>query len=171
MSLVAEFENAREDLEGLLVECLETLLNEEVGIAWGQQLPAGPTFSARLGILDAEDNARTQVVVSTGTTVARLIAGRMLAIADPSSDDVLDAIGELGNILGGNVKSLLRHACRLSLPTAEVSEFPIRTEVAGVSVQALVLGHLVELTVGAGDSIQGLCWPGSASDEILGSRL
>jgi Chemotaxis phosphatase CheX len=167
MSLVEEFEAAREDLEGLLAECLATMLNEEVGIAWGQQLPAEVTFSARLAIHDAEDGTHTQVVVSCGASVARLMAGRLLAVADPSPDDVLDAVNELGNIIGGNVKSLLRHACRLSLPTAEVSRLPSPTGVTGVSVQALVFGHLVELTVGASDSIDGLCWPGSMSDEIL----
>ena len=167
MSLVDEFEEAREDLEALLVECLGTVLNEEAGIAWGVELPPGPTFSARLAIHDAEDDTYTEVVVSTSAPVARLFAARMMAVAEPSTDDMLDAICELGNITGGNVKSLLRHACRLSLPTAEVTQMPVSRTGPGVTVQAMVLGQLVELTVGGIAEIDGLCWPGSTSEEIL----
>jgi Chemotaxis phosphatase CheX len=171
VSLVDEFEEAREDLEALLVECLATVLHEEAGIAWGVELPPGPTFSARLAIHDAEDHTYTEVVVSTSATVARLFAARMMAVAEPSTDDMLDAICELGNITGGNVKSLLRHACRLSLPTAEVTEMPVpRGAGPGVTVQAMVLGQLVELTVGGDAEIDGLCWPGSMTEEILETR-
>lgn len=168
MSLVDEFEEAREDLEALLVECLATVLHEEAGLAWGAELPPEPTFSARLAIQDPEDGAYTGVVVSTSATVGRLFAARMMAVAEPSTDDMLDAICELGNIIGGNVKSLLRNACRLSLPTAEVTELPVsRGAGPGVTVQAMVLGQLVELTVGGDAEPEGLCWPGSSSEEIL----
>jgi chemotaxis protein CheX len=46
------------------------------------------------------------------TTAARL----MLEADDVDADEVADAVGELVNIIGGNIKSLLPTPSRLSLP-------------------------------------------------------
>ena len=46
---------------------------------------------------------------------------------EPSYDQVQDALGELTNILGGQVKSLLPEPCRLSLPAiAEGTDYAFR---------------------------------------------
>src|SRR5207248_3096506 len=44
--------------------------------------------------------------------------------ADVEDADVFDALGELANIIGGNLKALLPGVCRLGLPTAAVEEAP-----------------------------------------------
>jgi CheY-specific phosphatase CheX len=104
------------------------------------------------------------VSVRTSSIVARVLASRMLLTPDPGPDDLLDAVGELGNIAGGNVKSLLRHSCRLSLPTAEVTEgADPHSDGSGVTVRASVLGQVVELTVDVAGDVSGLYWPGSSS--------
>lgn len=168
MSVIDEFEEAREDLEALLVEVLGSVFGEEAGPSWGEVLPAGPVVSARLAIHDEVDDSYTMVEVRTSAIVARILASRMMTTADPTPDDLLDAVAELGNIAGGNVKSLLRHSCRLSLPTSEATEAGggETPDVNGVTVQAAVLGQVVELTVHAVDSIQGLYWPGSTYDAL-----
>jgi hypothetical protein len=87
----------------------------------------------------------------------------MLLTPDPGPDDLLDAVGELGNIAGGNVKSLLRHSCRLSLPMAEVTENRDSSAAAsGVTVRASVLGQVVELSVDVALDVAGLYWPGAS---------
>ena len=64
------------------------------------------------------------VFLSCHTDVATAAAEAMFA-ADPgslSSDEVSDAVGELTNMVGGNVKSLLPAPSRLSVPTIAVGE-------------------------------------------------
>ena len=141
---------------------LGAVAGEEAMPVWDETLPPGPVVSSRLAIHDEEDDSYTMVSVRTSSIVARVLASRMLLTPDPGPDDLLDAVGELGNIAGGNVKSLLRHSCRLSLPTAEVSERAgDATEHGGVTVRAQVLGQVVELTVDVATDVSGLYWPGA----------
>jgi chemotaxis protein CheX len=167
MSAIDEFEEAREDLEALLIEVLGSVFSEEAMPVWDDALPPGPVVSSRLAIHDEVDDSYTMVEVRTSAIVARVLASRMLLTADPGPDDLLDAVGELGNIAGGNVKSLLRHSCRLSLPLAEMTEDAAPVDVDGVTVRAAVLGQVVELTVHLAGDIEGLTWPGSASEEVV----
>jgi chemotaxis protein CheX len=64
------------------------------------------------------------VVVSCSTGASRNAAAALLGIEleDVTIEDVSDAIGELANIIGGNVKSLLPQPCALSLPQVLVEE-------------------------------------------------
>lgn len=165
MSAIDEFEAAREDLEALLIEVLGAVAGEEAMPVWDEDdvLPPGPVVCSRLAIHDEDDDSYTMVSVRTSAIVARVLASRMLLTPDPGPDDLLDAIGELGNIAGGNVKSLLRHSCRLSLPTAEIIEGPeAHLDPGGVTVRASVLGQVVELTVDVAGDVTGLYWPGGA---------
>lgn len=61
---------------------------------------------------------RGHVVVSCSSTAAKQVAAALLGVDfdDVTGDDVADALGELANIIGGNVKSLLPEPCALSLP-------------------------------------------------------
>jgi Chemotaxis phosphatase CheX len=168
VNAIDEFEAAREDLEALLIEVLGTVAGEEAMPVWDETLPAGPIVSSRLAIHDEDDDSYTMVSIRTSSIVARVLASRMLLTPDPGPDDLLDAVGELGNIAGGNVKSLLRHSCRLSLPTAEVTEHDGHAvDPGGVTVRASVLGQVVELTVDVAVDVSGLYWPGSHLSEAL----
>jgi chemotaxis protein CheX len=164
VSAIDEFEQARDDLEALLTEVLGTVVGEEALPVWDEGLPPGPVVSAKLGIHDDVDDSYTMIHVRTSAIVARVLASRMLTTADPSPDDLLDAVGELGNIVGGNVKSLLRHSCRLSLPSAEVCEQDdAHVAPVGVTVRAAILGQVVELTLDVPDDLTGLYWPGGVA--------
>lgn len=172
MTVVEEFEGAREDLEALMVEVLAALLGaEEVGPAWPDLDLPRPALVSRLAIHDTEDDSFTAVEIRTGTMVGRLIAGRMLGVSEPSADDLMDAVAELGNIVAGNVKTLLLHSCRLSLPTAAPLEEADASagEEAWTRAGACALGHLVELAVRpmTRDEITpDIYWPGTKDEPM-----
>ncbi len=58
------------------------------------------------------------VVLACSSATASLAAASLLGtpLAEVTHGDVRDALGELANVLGGNVKSLLAPSCTLSLP-------------------------------------------------------
>jgi chemotaxis protein CheX len=58
------------------------------------------------------------VVVSCSAAAGRHAAAALLALDVPevAQQDVIDALGELANIVGGNVKSTLPAVCMISLP-------------------------------------------------------
>ena len=61
---------------------------------------------------------RGHVLVRCSETASRAAAAALLGVEveDVTPEDVTDALGELANIIGGNVKSLLPEPCALSLP-------------------------------------------------------
>lgn len=58
------------------------------------------------------------VTLGCSAELARRVAGAMFALgpAAASVGEVRDAVGELTNMVGGNIKTLLKGDCRLSLP-------------------------------------------------------
>jgi hypothetical protein len=161
MSAFDELDHAMEDLEGLLLDVLTSVLSEDAAPCW-DELPAGPQVRAWLAIHDQVADQYLGIGVRLGLPLARVLASRMMTVADPSTDDVMDAVGELGNIAGGNVKSLLCQHARLSLPAAAPvdSAEPGAADAAGsTQVRAVVLGQVVELTLSPGASVEGLFWP------------
>lgn len=162
MSDIDEFEASRADLEALLSEVLGAVAGEEAIPAGDEASPPGPVVASRLAIHDEVDDSYIMISMWTSSIVARVLASRMLHAPDPGPDDLLDAVGELCNITGGNVKSLLRHSCRLSLPFAEMTDGQgPRPDLGGVTVRATVFGQVVELSVEAIDDVTGLYWPGA----------
>lgn len=172
MTVIDEFEEHRQDLEDLLVEVLGSLLGaDEVAPGWDEPLEDTPVLASQLAIFDREDGSYTMVEIQSPLLVGRLIGSQLLGVANPSPEDLLDVIAELGNILAGNVKSLVRHSCRLSLPTADAHGRPRPSAGRGVRVTASVLGSTIELTVrsaGADEPGPDVCWPGSENyDEVM----
>lgn len=91
-------------------------------------LPAlDPMISASVQISGAWEGA---ITIECSADFARTAAGTMFgvppAVASPA--DTRDAIGELANMTGGNVKSLLPEPCRLSLPRVAEGEDSLRPE-------------------------------------------
>ena len=149
-----------EELTAVLVDVLGAVAREEAAGARGGA-PDDVQVAARLAIRDGERCAWT-VEVRVGAPLARVLAGRMLNVADPVPDDVLDAVAEIGNIAGGNVKTLLCEHGRLSLPSARVVEHAAPPDHDGVRVRAVVLGHVAELVLTAGGAMDDLHWPPDA---------
>ena len=100
---------------------------------------------------------RGALTATCGQKLGRVIAAAMLGmnIDEVSDDDVNDALGEIVNMLGGNVKALLPPPCQLSLPSVTSgSQYHLTVSQAKVidtlhfesSGQALVLQVLEERT-------------------------
>ncbi len=59
------------------------------------------------------------VILECSEQQARFFTGRLMGIPQPAhmNDDTRDAMGELANVIGGNVKSVLPNGVFLSLPS------------------------------------------------------
>jgi chemotaxis protein methyltransferase CheR len=116
------------ELDAIVIDVLGSILDEEAAPAYNE-LPDGQLAWARLAIHDAADDSFAVTEVRVGIALARVLAGRMMYVADPVDEDVFDAVAELGNICAGNVKSLVCHDARLSLPTAGIGRPSSRSAV------------------------------------------
>ena len=169
MTVFLELNVMRVDLDSILTDILSSVLAEDA-IPTRHQLPPGPLAVARLAIHDQVEDGYAVVEVRAGVSLARVIAARMMAVASPFPDDIIDAVAELGNIAGGNVKTLLCRHARLSLPTSEITEQAPYAEPesgeGGAYVRAIVLGHVAQLAVQPDAAVDGLIWPPFTPDEI-----
>jgi len=89
----------------------------------GSLVPRGPVadYGDLTGSVDINGSWNGTFYLSFSMTAARQAAAKMFdADADTlSEDDVRDAVGEVINIIGGNLKSLLPPPALLSLPRVE----------------------------------------------------
>ena len=108
---------------------------------------------------DEPSRARASIAVTGGWSghvtldVSRAGAGdlarRMLMADEVSDDDVVDAIGELVNVLGGNVKGLLLEESALGLPQVLTHDEPAPRGAAVEVCHAELVwaGHPVDVRV------------------------
>jgi Chemotaxis phosphatase CheX len=175
-----DLEEVRPDLETLLGDVLRSVLEEESEVLpEGVDLPPSddesPPAVALLAIADDADGSRLGVRVVVPGRLAHTLAARMFGTDEPETADLLDAVGELGNIAGGNVKALLFGAAgsaRLSLPSAVLGAVVAPTAVpaeapAPMSVRAFVLDDVAELTLIPQMSGEDLMWPPVVRSEVL----
>jgi hypothetical protein len=163
MSVRPGLETARPDLELLLVEMVALVLGEDA-VPTDRPLPPVELAMARLIIHDEADDSYLGVEVRLESGLATTLASTLLGEPEPTTDDVLDVIAELGNIAAGNVKLLLTTNGRLSLPAPALTT-AIGPEPSGtVRAVATLLDHIIELVVmpvtGADAATR---WPGFVS--------
>ena len=85
-------------------------------VVLGQPFPADRAWSAAVSVSGGWD---ATVTVELSATVALSLTATMLGLSGPEETedgDVADAVGELVNMVGGNVKSLMPGPSVLSLP-------------------------------------------------------
>jgi hypothetical protein len=171
MTTIGEVQEVREELDTILVDVLSSVLSEEC-YPVSDPLPRPPLACARLAVHDQLDDTYGVVEVSFGLALAEAIAARMMRTPDPTADDIVDAVAELGNIAAGSVKTLLCLHARLSLPSSEITQDPppwtLHPDAHVVHVRAEVIGHVAELAVIVGADPTGLLWPPADSDELIG---
>lgn len=70
------------------------------------------------GIINIAGDWQGTVAVQVPRALAAIIAARMFRLGDqqPTIEDMQDALGEITNMTGGNIKALLPGQCVLSLP-------------------------------------------------------
>jgi chemotaxis protein CheX len=87
-------------------------------------LPAAPAEPSHdvCGSVSVTGAWRGHIVVNCSLTASRNAAAALLGVdlMDVTQADITDAVGELANIIGGNVKSLLPEPAALSLPVVLV---------------------------------------------------
>jgi hypothetical protein len=203
VTVLHQLEEERPGLETLLADVLRSAFGEEPeilppGFPAPEPAPAGqgadaaaaaPPAYALLAISDASDGSLLGVQVRVAGRLAHALTTRMFASDAPSTGDLLDAVGELANILGGNVKALLftlSGPARLSLPSAVLGRPaglpPARHAVptprdgalvraggdaAPVTIGALVLGDVAELTLIPQVEGADLVWPPAMDSDVL----
>jgi len=91
---------------------------------------AGPVAYASTVTISGEWNGAVSLEFGTGT--AEAVSARMLGLADAGETDVADAIGELVNMVGGNVKSLMPGPSTLSLPVVSAGRIAHSTDTVEV---------------------------------------
>jgi chemotaxis protein CheX len=85
----------------------------------GEPDVAVPDEERLTGCVHITGEWRGAVLVEASDELSREAASAMFAtpVADLSADEIADSLGELANMIGGNVKSLLPGPSTLSTPT------------------------------------------------------
>lgn len=116
----------------------ERELGEIVDAIWTEmlRLEVRPTYTSwhpdggsrcLSGRVDLSGAWEGTVTVDCSRELARRVAGTLFDL-DPAlvtGDELLDAMGEIVNITGGNVKALLPGPCALSLPAVSDADGPV----------------------------------------------
>jgi chemotaxis protein CheX len=107
--------------EDLIRRSVEELWSSVLGLDI-EPLPnlgqAAPRAGLLTGCIEISGLWQGTITLDCGPSLARKAAGIMFGVepGQTSFDQIQDALGELTNILGGQVKALLPDPCRLSLP-------------------------------------------------------
>jgi len=100
----------------IVQQVFETMLRYQVEPSSDAYEP-GPHMVTAVVFFAGEWKGATLLECSRDQAIA--FAGRLMGLAEPSEmdDDVRDAMGELANMIGGNLKSLLPQGLGLSMPS------------------------------------------------------
>lgn len=113
-----------EDLEQIVTDVFESFLGEEIP-QLGPKPELDSPFQASVSITGGWEG---HVVLGCTPVMARSAAGALLQIpvGELAEDDVADAIGELANMIGGNIKGLLPGPSSLTLPVVSTGTGGLR---------------------------------------------
>ena len=108
--------DASDDLRFVVEEVWAALLGDEVLLPPAEAAEESPTWSGAVAVTGEWQGC---VTVELGAYAARELTAQMLALPtgeSPVDADIADAVGELVNMVGGNVKALMPGPSALSLP-------------------------------------------------------
>lgn len=147
---------AERDIAVLIDEIWLTTL----GMATHRVAPGEPHFRADEPSLDGIINITGDWQATVALQVPKLLAMRIAAVmfhlgeTAPSLEDMQDAVGELTNMLGGNIKGLFSGQCHLSLPAVvEGRSYTVRVPSSHVvsRVEFLCEGHPAAVSLASVD--------------------
>lgn len=101
------------DVHAILEEVWRSFLGDEDPLLPADRDHADPGWSAAVTV-SGKWEAMVTVELSAG--LADEVTRRMLGGSELTEEDIADAVGELVNMIGGNVKSLMPGPSTLSLP-------------------------------------------------------
>lgn len=105
-----------EIIQEVMANIWTTMFDQEVGTLPEPPPKAAENMTSVVHISGAWEGA---VIIEVPSTLSVKLASAMLGMTEEElgPDEVRDAIGELANVAGGNIKSLLPQPSSLSLPT------------------------------------------------------
>ena len=110
-----------------------TMLNLEVV---PYEIPWSPSRDQLTAVVHLSGNRNGTLLFECNRWEACRFTGRFLSIEPPDTvnDDVRDVVGELANMIGGNLKSMLSQGIQLSMPSVmDGSDYSLR--VCGVEAR------------------------------------
>ncbi len=112
-----------DDVAQIVQEVWSSMLGLDVEPLEAEIDSSGPAVAGSVGVSGAAD---CLISMEMQAAAARAVAAAMFGLsdADVSDDDVADAVGELTNMVGGNIKSLLPEPSTLSLPVVAQGTIP-----------------------------------------------
>lgn len=104
----------KRDLEAITSAIWRAMLEPGMGLTPGGRADGGETITSLVTITGAWNGA---VIAEFPTPLADTLTRALLRGDDaPSDEEIHDALGELVNIMAGNIKALLPEPSRLSMP-------------------------------------------------------
>ncbi len=113
-------------LERIVKSVFITMLDLEVSTS---EIAVQPAVNRLTSFVQMTGDWNGAVLLECSPRQACLFAGRILSMDPPGTvdDDVRDALGELANVIGGNMKCGMSAGIRLSMPTVmEGSDYDLR---------------------------------------------
>jgi hypothetical protein len=103
-------------LDTIVKSIFTTMMDLPVGQSEAPWLPGGDRLTS---IVNLEGGWNGAISLECTARQACQFAGRLLSMDPPDAvnDDVRDVLGELANMIGGNVKSAMATGVRLSMPS------------------------------------------------------
>lgn len=102
-----------EDVQAVVEEVWSSFLGAEEPLLVGLPVELQTGWSAAVTVTGAWEG---MVSIELPGAVAEEVCRRMLGVDQTHDEDVADAVGELVNMIGGNIKSLMPGPSVLSLP-------------------------------------------------------
>ncbi len=138
-----------DDLTALTGGVFEAFLGMTAEPCYTEVDATGPFYTSSVAISGGWDGS---VAIIIPQALARAAAAAMFGMSDDElgDEEVTDAVGELANIIGGNVKGIIEEPCSLSLPMVALgTDYQVSlpgTELVQ-SVTLLSEGHPFKVTV------------------------
>lgn len=119
-----------DDVAQIVQEVWSSMLGLEVEPLEVEIPSDGPSVAGSVGVSGASD---CLISMELSETTAKSVAASMFGLAadEVGDEDIADAVGELTNMVGGNIKSLLPEPSTLSLPVVAHGVQPIMRVVGG----------------------------------------
>ena len=111
-------DNIAEQLDSVMLSVWETMIGTEITSTTVQCPWKGDDESAMMACIQITGTWEGAVTIECTANHARAMAETMFCMepGEAEEEEVLDAFGELVNVVGGNVKAILDGGAELSLP-------------------------------------------------------
>lgn len=138
-----------DDVAQIVQEVWGSMLGVDVQPVDAETAKGGAAVAGSVGVTGASECLISLEISEPG---ARVVAAAMFGLdeADVADTDIADTVGELTNMVGGNIKSLLPEPSTLSLPVVAQGSNPTLRVVGGTCLMTqhfLSGGHPMVVTV------------------------